>query len=131
MKKKLTHAAPRLLLIEDHSDLAEVTAALLRHQGFEVQVAGTGKEAIEAARAFVPEIVLCDMSLPDMSGFDVARELRSHSETARVLFAVHSAMKKSDLGMTEVELLAANVDLFLTKPLTAEMIETLRRGRIQ
>ena len=126
---QMTKSSARLLLIEDHVDLAEATAALLRLKGFEVQIVRTGKEAIETAAAFLPEIVLCDMSLPDMSGLNVARELRTHPETERVLLAIHSAMRKSDLGLSDRELRTMNVDLFLTKPLTAETIETLWRLR--
>jgi CheY-like chemotaxis protein len=121
--------APRLLLIEDHDELAEATAAFLCHYGFEVQVAQTGREAIQTAAAFLPEIVLCDMSLPDMSGFDIARELRRHPETGRVVFVIHSAMRKSDTGLSDPQLQALNVDLFLSKPLRAENIETLQRLR--
>jgi CheY-like chemotaxis protein len=125
----MTDPAPRLLLIDDHEELAEMTAELLTVQGFEVQVVTTGKEAIQTAATFLPEIVLCDMSLPDLSGFDVARELRTHPKTERVLFAIHSAMRKSDIGQSDRELLMLNVDLFLPKPLTAEKIETLHRLR--
>jgi CheY-like chemotaxis protein len=119
--------APRLLLIEDHDELAEATAAILRHYGFEVQVAQTGREAIQTAAAFLPEIVLCDISLPDRSGFDIARELRTHPETRRVVFVLHSAMRESDIGLSDSQLQTLNVDLFLTKPLRAENIVTLQR----
>jgi CheY-like chemotaxis protein len=118
-------AAPRLLLVEDYADLADATAAYLRHEGFEVRVAGSGKEALEAATSFLPEIVLCDLSLPDMSGFEVARKLREHPETEHVLFAAHSAMRESDIGLSESQLRGVNVDLFLSKPITSESIEVL------
>jgi DNA-binding response OmpR family regulator len=123
------NAGPRLLLIEDHDDLADATAKFLRSQGFQVQIANTGKAAIQTAAVFLPEIVLCDLSLPDMSGFDVARQLRTQAGTEHVLFVIHSAMTKSDIGMSDRELRARNIDLFLTKPLTLENIEALRGGR--
>jgi CheY-like chemotaxis protein len=127
--RKPGEAGPRLLLIEDHEDLADATAKFLRVQGFEVEVAQTGKEAIQKAAVFLPEIVLCDLSLPDMSGFDVAIELRTLPETARALFVIHSATTKSDLGLSDRDLRARHIDLFLTKPLTAEQIDALRSGR--
>jgi CheY-like chemotaxis protein len=122
-------AAPRLLLIDDNADLAQATGAFLRLYGFDVQIVRTGRESIEVAAAFVPEIVLCDLFLPDMSGFDVARELRIQPATECVLFAMHSAMRESEIGMSAAQLRAASVDLFLSKPITSAMIETLRRRR--
>jgi CheY-like chemotaxis protein len=116
-----------LPLIDDNQSLAEATAGLLRLKGFQIDVVQTGKEGIRTAASFLPEIVLCDMNLPDMSGFDVANELRTHPETEGVLFALHSAMRRSDIGLSESELRAVNVDLFLTKPLKPKMIEMLRR----
>jgi DNA-binding response OmpR family regulator len=116
-----------LLLIENHDDLAEATAALLRRAGFEVQVVQTGQQAIKTAAVFLLEVVLCDMNLPDISGFDVAKELRTHPDTERVLFGVHSAMRVSDIGLSERQLHAMNVDMFLTKPLTAEKIAAVCR----
>jgi two-component system alkaline phosphatase synthesis response regulator PhoP len=123
---QMTALAPKLLLVEDYPDLAETTAEFLRQEGFEVQVVLTGREAIQAASTFLPEIVLCDISLPDMSGFDVVKELRAHPQTEHALLAIHSGITESDIGLSERELRTMHVDLFLTKPLTVEKVETLR-----
>jgi DNA-binding response OmpR family regulator len=123
---QMTAPAPKLLLVEDYADLAETTAEFLRQEGFEVRVVLTGREAIQTASTFLPEIVLCDISLPDMSGFDVVKELRAHPETEQALLAIHSGITESDIGLSERELRTMHVDLFLTKPLTMEKVETLR-----
>jgi DNA-binding response OmpR family regulator len=117
---------PRVLLIDDHAELAEATAALLRKEGFEVQVAESGTDAIVAALSYQPKIVLCDLSLPDMSGFDVALKLRSQPNNENVVFVIHSARRRSDIEQSETELRAMKVDFFITKPLSHEKIETLR-----
>jgi CheY-like chemotaxis protein len=117
--------APRLLLIEDHRSLAEATAEFLRHEGFDVRVAPSGGEALQIAAEFLPEIVLCDMSLPDMSGIEVAQALRASPTTKKVLFAMHTAMSDADLAGYERLVSKAEVNLFLSKPLTEKKLETL------
>ena len=64
----------RVLLIEDHAPLAEATAEFIRSKGLDVRIASTGREALETAAVFHPEIVLCDLSLPDMPGPESSRE---------------------------------------------------------
>jgi two-component system CheB/CheR fusion protein len=128
----MKESQPRLLLIDDHAELAEATAMLLRRHGFEVQIFESGAGAIEASAAFRPDIVLCDLTLPDMSGFDVALKLRTQPLCENVLFVIHSALRRSDIEKSEDELRAMKIDFFLTKPLSREKIETLRelmRGR--
>lgn len=120
-----SRGVPRLLLVDDNIDLADATSAFLRRAGFEVEIAGTGKQALDISATFLPEVVVCDISLPDISGFDVARELRARPETKDVVFAVHSAMRQSDLGLADSEMQALNVDLFLAKPLSAKQIAML------
>lgn len=83
--------APNLLLIEDHADLANATADSLRLLGLDIQIAGSGNQALKMARAFRPAIVLCDLSLPDMSGLEVVRRLRGDPKTKHALLAVCTA----------------------------------------
>jgi two-component system CheB/CheR fusion protein len=68
--------ARRILIVEDNWDAAESLAVLLRMQGHEVQVAHEGTATLDAARAFHPHIVLLDIGLPGMNGYEVARRLR-------------------------------------------------------
>jgi CheY-like chemotaxis protein len=114
----------RVLLIEDHALLAEATAELMRFEGLEVRIASTGKVALELAAAFQPEIVLCDLRLPDMLGLDVARALRAGPGMKHALIAMHTAMSESDLRVLERHT-DAPVNVFLSKPLTVEKIEAL------
>jgi CheY-like chemotaxis protein len=113
-----------LLLIEDHVDLANTTAEYLGLFGLNVQIASTGYQALEAATAFQPQIVLCDLSLPDMSGLEVVRRLRADPNTKNALLVVCTAISQTDLGAFEEELAGA-VDLFLTKPITNDDVNEL------
>src|SRR5262245_49304226 len=93
-----THTeAARVLLVEDNEPLAEVTAEFLRNAGLEVQVALTGHEALASVGTFRPDIVLCDLRLPDMAGFDIAKALRNSPVTKNALFVIHSAYRETDI----------------------------------
>src|SRR5262249_41552230 len=114
----------RLLLVEDHTPLAEAMAEFMRSQGLEVCIASTGMQALEIATTFKPEIVLCDLRLPDMAGLDVARALRATPLTKYALIAMHTALTDSDLRALK-RLTDASVNVFLSKPLTQEKLDSL------
>jgi two-component system alkaline phosphatase synthesis response regulator PhoP len=114
----------RVLLVEDHPDLAEVTAEFLQAEGLDVQTAMSGREALEVATAFGPDIVLCDLNLPDMSGLDVIRGLRSNPSTKEAYAVILTAMRERELSSrSDVDELC--VDAFISKPITIEAIRTL------
>ena len=69
----------RLLLVDDIIAVAESLSVLLELEGYQVRTAYTGRTALEVAHAFQPEIVLLDLGLPDLNGFEVARRLRASS----------------------------------------------------
>ena len=116
---------PRLLLVEDHEDLADATAEFLRSEGLTVQVASTGAEALTAAVAFRPDIVLCDLNLLDMTGFEIARLLRKNPVTSGTLFAIHTVLTDADICAFEREVPQGYVNLYLSKPMTVEKLERL------
>jgi signal transduction histidine kinase len=76
--------AARVLVIEDSLDAAASLEMLLCMRGHDVRVAHTGTEGVAAARAWAPDVVLCDIGLPELDGYGVARELRQDPTTARV-----------------------------------------------
>ncbi|HEV8615917.1 MAG TPA: response regulator, partial [Methylomirabilota bacterium] len=67
----------RILLIEDNADAREAMCALLELDGHDVQAAADGPQGLELARTKLPEIVLIDIGLPGMDGFEVARRMRA------------------------------------------------------
>src|SRR5580698_2630305 len=66
----------RLLVVEDEPNILELLAASLRYSGFEVVTAAAGSEAVQAAQRHRPDLIVLDVMLPDMDGFDVVRRLR-------------------------------------------------------
>ena len=75
----------KILIIEDGRDAAESLRLLLSLRGFEVAVAYAGPDGLEQAHRFVPDAVICDLGLPGMSGYEVARALRADTATASAL----------------------------------------------
>src|SRR6187200_1856921 len=73
---KLARFMARILLVDDDQGVRESTARMLRSAGYTVQVASTGEEAYEAAKAGGFDVVLSDMRMPGLSGIDVLRKLR-------------------------------------------------------
>ena len=115
----------RLLLVEDHEGLAAATAEFIRGEGLEVRVVGCGRDALEVAPAFQPEIVVCDLGLPDMNGLQVAWALRSNRNAKSPVIAIWSALTDGELLALERSGHSKVVDLFLSKPLTPEKLERL------
>jgi len=87
----LTHAEStkkRILIIEDNEDGREMLASALRLQGHEVFEAATGRTGIEQARLHPVDVVLVDIGLPDILGYEVARELRNSADASVRLIAI-------------------------------------------
>ena len=103
----------RILVVEDNADAAETLRDFLELSGHEVELAKSGTDGIEAARHFHPEVVLCDLGLPGMDGFQVAAALRGDPETASAkLIAVTGYGREEDRRKSK----EAGFDLHLTKP---------------
>ena len=115
----------RLLLVEDHVDLGDAIAEFLRCAGLEVQLASTGAEALRSAAASCPDIVLCDLNLLDMTGFEVARALRGNPATRHILFVIHTALSEADICAFERAVPEGHVNLYLSKPMTMEKVDRL------
>jgi len=103
----------RVLVVDDNADASQTLAALLRHVGYEVSLADTGPLAIEVAEEFQPDVVLLDIGLPGMDGFQTARNLPARRDGKRmVLVAI------SGYGVDEHRRQArdAGFDQYFTKP---------------
>lgn len=77
----------RVLVVDDYPDSAETSSLLLTILGHECRIAHSGSSALDQAAAFDPHIVILDIGLPDMSGYEVARQLRARSNGRRVHLA--------------------------------------------
>ncbi len=111
----------KVLVVDDNADLVEMLSIVVESFGHDVQKAYDGASALSAAAFYRPDVVLLDLGLPDMSGLDVARELRRRAETATThLVALTGWGADEDRQQTRL----AGFDRHLTKPTDPE---TLRR----
>jgi len=116
----------RVLLVEDDVYVAESTRMLLEIMGHEVRVATRGTEALEIARVFRPEFVLCDLGLPgSMDGFAVARALRREPTLSGTRLVALSGYGQRE-AVNEAR--AAGFERHLTKPVAEESLERLLYG---
>jgi PAS domain S-box-containing protein len=103
----------RVLVVEDGADMRQTLADLLRLEGHLVHVAATGREAISLARELRPDVVLCDIGLPDVDGYEVARALRRDATLgATRLVALTGYAQPEDLRRAA----EAGFDRHITKP---------------
>jgi len=109
----------RVLVVDDNVDAAESSAFLLRFAGHEVEVAHDGEAALSAVRNFRPELVLLDIGLPGLNGYEVARELRSRPEGEGVILAAVTGYGQDDDRRRARD---AGFDYHLTKPLDPETL---------
>jgi two-component system OmpR family response regulator len=79
-------AGERILVVDDEPDIADLLATGLRFVGFDVRVAHTGADALAVAAAYRPQLMLLDVMLPDIDGFELCRQLRRAHEDAGVVF---------------------------------------------
>jgi two-component system OmpR family response regulator len=118
----VTEPEARLLVVDDEPNIVELLSASLRYAGFEVATATTGSEAITEARRFRPNLVLLDVMLPDVDGFQVVRALRGSGARVPVLF-----LTARDATEDKVTGLTLGGDDYVTKPFSLE--EVLARIR--
>jgi signal transduction histidine kinase/CheY-like chemotaxis protein len=112
----------RVLVVEDNPDAAETMRDFLVLSGHEVELAHSGTEGVAAARQFHPEVVLCDLGLPEMDGFAVATALRRDPATRGVrLIAVTGYGRDEDRRRSK----EAGFDLHLTKPVDPAQLARL------
>jgi CheY-like chemotaxis protein/two-component sensor histidine kinase len=120
-----TQPGLRILLVEDNRDAAETLRDLLELSGHRVELAFSGPAALEAAPRFQPEVVLCDIGLPGMDGYAVARQLRSDGATALApgarLVALTGYGREEDRRRTS----EAGFDLHLVKPVKPGELQRL------
>ena len=76
--------ARTILIVDDYPDALDVWEIYLRAEGFQVLTAGTGQQALSTASAHIPDLVVLDLDLPDLSGFEVASELRRRAATRHI-----------------------------------------------
>lgn len=114
-------AGKRVLVIEDDSANLRLMVLLLKAAGYQATGVSCGGDGLEAARRDLPDLILCDGRMPDMTGFEVAREIRSDAATAAIpMVAVTGLVRDGDRS----ELLAAGFNGYISKPFDIKTFAT-------
>jgi PAS domain S-box-containing protein len=112
----------RILVVDDYVDAAESLTILLQMEGHEVETAACGMKAIELAQSFRPQVVLLDIGLPDLDGYEVAKRLRALPETRdAILIALTGYGQTNDRERSE----SAGFNQHLLKPLNCSELSAL------
>jgi PAS domain S-box-containing protein len=115
----------RILVVDDNEDIAESMAMLLRLAGHEVHRVLDGQAALKVARTFQPQVVLLDIRLPGMNGYEVARQLRALAETRHAILIALTGYGQAEDQRRSKE---AGFDHHLVKPVDLHRLETLLAG---
>jgi two-component system alkaline phosphatase synthesis response regulator PhoP len=111
----------RILVVDDEPRIAEICRDYLEQGGFAVAVASTGPEALAAARAAPPDLVVLDLGLPKLDGLDVTRSLRKHSNVPIIMLTARVEESDKLIG------LELGADDYLTKPFSPrELVARVR-----
>ena len=133
-----------ILFVDDEEQIRKLVSTYLARQGYAVVVKTDGYEALKAIRANTPDLVITDVMMPNMNGFDLTRRLRADHRTARIPVLMLSARKEADDVLTgysegadeyvakpiEMSVLAAKIDVLLkrVRATAGELVK--RRGRV-
>jgi DNA-binding response OmpR family regulator len=115
-----------VLVVDDNVDAAETLRALLELSGHTVKTAHGGQEALETLDEYRPDIVLLDIGLPDLDGYEVARRFRSHFGAACPLLIGLSGWGQDEHRKRATE---AGIDAYYTKPINPAALTRLLEGR--
>jgi two-component system OmpR family response regulator len=113
----------RILVVDDEPNIVDVVSMALRFQGFAVESAGSGRDALAAVRSFDPHLLVLDIMLPDMEGFEVAERLGAQRAQLPIIF-----LTARDATQDKIRGLTSGGDDYVTKPFSLE--ELVARIRV-
>ena len=113
-----------ILIIEDEQPIRERMAKLLRFEGYEVLAADSGTVGLGMAQEHKPDLIICDLAMPELNGFNVLGVLRSHPATEAMPVVIVTGSTERSSQRKGMEL---GADDYLTKPFTSdELLATVR-----
>jgi two-component system, OmpR family, response regulator len=116
----------RVLVVDDEPNIVDVVSMALRHNGFDVEAAQTGGGALSRVREWRPHVLVLDVMLPDMDGFDVAKRLTTEHSGVPILF-----LSARDATSDKVRGLTTGGDDYVTKPFSLEELVARLRNLLR
>jgi CheY-like chemotaxis protein len=113
----------KIVVVEDHPAVRRVLTLSLRQRGYEIVEANTGRSGIALTSEENPDLVLVDLSLPDLSGLEVAKRIKQNPETAKIPLVALSGRSERELVLKTLE---SGMAAYLTKPAaTQELVNVI------
>ena len=124
--KSSEHGQPaKILIVDDEPQIIRVLRTALSTQGYIVRVASNGVEGADSARAWRPDLVITDVSMPEMGGVELCRELRANSNVPIIILSVR------DNERMKIEALDAGADDYVTKPFSIQELQARIRSQLR
>jgi two-component system, OmpR family, KDP operon response regulator KdpE len=123
MKQNEPDAPAKILIVDDEPQITRVLRTALSTQGYSLRIAANGVEGMEAVHSWKPDLVITDVSMPQMNGVELCREIRAISQIPIIVLSVRSH------DPTKIEALDAGADDYVTKPFS--ILELQARVRAQ
>jgi DNA-binding response OmpR family regulator len=118
-EKKIVH-------IEDEPDMIDLVKLILERKGYQVIGAAGGQEGLDAVREYVPDLVLLDLMMPDIEGWDVYQQMRAHDETKNIPVIIVTAKAQNIDKVLGLHI--AKVDDYISKPFSPqELVDAIER----
>src|SRR5690242_461196 len=118
----------RILVVEDDFDISNMLRIYFTGQGYEVQVAPRGGDALSITRKQLPNLIMLDIMLPDMNGYDVCRELRTTTRTSHIPIIF---LTQKDERSDKIAGLELGADDYVTKPFDIEELKLRVKNAIE
>ncbi len=118
----------RLLVVDDEPNLLRAVEAVLRGEGFEIMTARSGREALVAVAQSLPDLIVSDVRMPGMDGFELARKLRASAHSALVPIVFLTAKDETE---DRIEGFESGVDVYLTKPFEPDELIAVIKNILQ
>jgi two-component system KDP operon response regulator KdpE len=116
---------PKVLVVDDEPQITRVLKTALYTQGYDVRIAGNGSDGVALFHEWRPDIVITDLSMPDMSGVELCREIRTLSETPIIVLSVRNQEK------AKIDALDAGADDYVTKPFSIQELQARLRAQLR
>ena len=115
-------ARPKVLVVDDEPNIVLAIEFLMQHEGFEVRTAADGLQAIEIAMDFLPDIILLDVMMPNLDGFDTAARMRNMpalTDTKIIFLTAKGTQKDKETGY------AKGAEYYIVKPFDNDMLVSM------
>jgi two-component system KDP operon response regulator KdpE len=125
MKQNAHDQHAKILIVDDEPQITRVLRTALSTQGYSLQIAANGVEGMEAVHAWQPDLVITDVSMPQMNGVELCREIRAVSQVPIIVLSVRNQ------DLMKVEALDAGADDYVTKPFSIQELQARVRAQLR